>query len=53
MQAFITKGCFTDHGGQILEGDDSWIVDGKGVHLEGMVHYCPKCKVMSKAIGTE
>jgi len=53
MQAFITKGCSTDHGGQILEGDDSWIVEGKGVHLEGMTHYCPKCKVMSKAIATE
>ena len=53
MQAFITKGCFTDHGGKIIEGDDSWVVDGKGVHLEGMTHYCPKCKVISKAIASE
>lgn len=53
MQAFITKDCFTDHGGRILEGDDSWIVEGKGVHLEGMTHYCPKCKVLSKAIATQ
>jgi len=53
MQAFITKGCFTDHGAKILEGDDSWVVEGKGVHLEGMKHYCPKCKVLSKAIATE
>ena len=44
MQAFITKGCFTNHGGKIIEGDDSWLVDGKGVHLEGMGHFCPKCK---------
>jgi len=53
MQAFITKGCFTNHGGRIIEGDDSWIVEGKGVHLEGMTHYCPKCKVLSKAIATQ
>lgn len=53
MQAFITKGCFTNHGGQIIEGDDSWLVDGKGVHLEGMGHFCPKCKVVSKALATQ
>ena len=53
MQAFITKGCFTDHGGKIIQGDDSWIIEGKGIHLEGMTHYCPKCKVLSKAIATE
>ena len=39
MQAFITKGCFTDHGGKIIQGDDSWIIEGKGIHLEGMTHY--------------
>ena len=33
MQAFITKGCFTDHGGKIIQGDDSWIIEGKGIHL--------------------
>lgn len=53
MQAFITKGCMTNHGGIILQGDDSWIVEGKGAHLEGMTHYCPRCKVMSKAIASE
>ena len=53
MQAFITKGCMTDHGGIILQGEDSWQVEGKGAHLEGMTHYCPRCKVMSKAIGSE
>ena len=27
MQAFITKGCFTNHGGKIIEGDDSgWLM---------------------------
>ena len=53
MQAFITKGCFTNHGGKITEGDDSWLVDGKGVHVEGMSHYCPKCNVVSKALATQ
>lgn len=53
MPAFITKGCFTDHGGIIKQGDDFWQVDGKGIHLEGMTHYCPKCKVISRAIGSE
>ena len=53
MQAFITKGCMTDHGGIIQQGEDSWQVEGKGAHLEGMTHYCPRCKVMSKAIGSE
>ena len=53
MQAFITKGCFTDHGGKIIQGDDSWLVDGKAAHLEGMTHYCPKCKVLSRAIASE
>ena len=53
MKAFITKGCFTDHGGKIDQGDDSWIVEGKAVHLEGMTHYCPKCNIISKAIASE
>ena len=26
MQAFITKGCFTDHGGKIIQGDDSGLL---------------------------
>ncbi|QHH94515.1 hypothetical protein FPL18_12060 [Acinetobacter gyllenbergii] len=46
MQAFITRGCFTNHGGKIVEGDDFWLVDGKAAHLEGMSHYCPKCNVV-------
>lgn len=53
MQAFITRGCFTDHGGQITLGDDSWLVDGKAVHVEGMTHHCPKCRVTSKAIASQ
>lgn len=52
MQAFITRGCITDHGGIILEAADTFIVQGKGVHLEGMKHFCPRCGVVSTAIAT-
>ena len=53
MQALITRGCITDHGGIIQEAEDTFVVDGIPVHLEGMSHFCPKCKVTSKAISSE
>ena len=53
MPAFITKECYTTHGGRIEQCADFWQVDGRGIHLEGMTHYCPKCKVMSKDLGSE
>lgn len=49
MKALITVGCTTDHGGIIELGNSSFKVDGKAVHLDGMTHYCPKCKVQSVA----
>ncbi|RKG36810.1 PAAR domain-containing protein [Acinetobacter rongchengensis] len=52
MKAFITVGCKTDHGGIIILGDSSFIIEGKAVHLDGMTHYCPKCQVQSKAIAS-
>lgn len=52
MKAFITVGCKTDHGGIIILGDSSFIVEGKAVHLDGMTHYCPRCQVQSKAIAS-
>jgi uncharacterized Zn-binding protein involved in type VI secretion len=52
MQALITVGCMTDHGGIIVLGDSSFVVEGKAVHLEGMTHFCPKCKVQSRAIAS-
>jgi uncharacterized Zn-binding protein involved in type VI secretion len=42
----------TDHGAVISIGDSSFMVDGKAVHLDGMTHFCPKCKVQSKAIAS-
>ncbi|WP_089604866.1 PAAR domain-containing protein [Acinetobacter piscicola] len=52
MKALITVGCTTDHGGYIILGDSSFIVEGKAVHLDGMTHYCPRCQIQSKAIAS-
>lgn len=52
MNALITLGCKTTHGGTVTEADSSFLVDGKAVHLEGMSHYCPLCKTTSKAISS-
>ncbi|MEG0483219.1 MAG: PAAR domain-containing protein [Acinetobacter sp.] len=50
MKALITRGCTTNHGGIIYEADDSFIIQGKAVHLDGMKHFCPQCNVISYAI---
>lgn len=50
MKPAIVVGNVTSHGGVIIEGESRWLVDGKAAHLGGMSHYCPKCKVISKAI---
>ena len=42
MKALITKGCHTDHGGIVQEADNTFLVEGIPVHVEGMRHYCPK-----------
>lgn len=42
----------TDHGAVISLGDSSFMVDGKAVHLDGMTHFCPTCKVQSKAVAS-
>lgn len=39
MKALITVGCKTDHGGIIILGDSSFLVEGKAVHLDGMTHF--------------
>lgn len=52
MKALITVGCMTDHGGIISIGDSSFLVEGKAIHLDGMTHYCPKCRVQSRAIAS-
>lgn len=52
MKALITVGCMTDHGGQIIIGDHTFLVEGKAVHLDGMPHFCPKCKIEARAIAS-
>ncbi len=42
----------TDHGGQIIIGDHTFLVEGKAVHLDGMPHFCPKCKIEARAIAS-
>lgn len=39
----ITKGATTDHGGTVVECFETFTIDGKKVHLDGMKHFCPKC----------
>ena len=46
MQATITIGDKTTHGGVVTEVDNTFVVQGKPAHLQGMKHYCPKCKTM-------
>ncbi|WP_325780674.1 PAAR domain-containing protein [Acinetobacter vivianii] len=46
MKALITKGCVTDHGGIVQESDNTYLINGIPVHLEGMKHFCPKCQIM-------
>ena len=50
MKPLITIGCKTDHGGVVVEVDSTFQIEGKPVHLEGMKHFCPKCKKVVSAV---
>lgn len=52
MQATITIGDKTTHGGVVTEVDPTFIIQGKAVHLNGMKHFCPKCKAVVTAIAS-
>lgn len=52
MQATITIGDKTTHGGVVTEVDNTFVIEGKPAHLQGMKHYCPKCKSMVSAIAS-
>ncbi|MDS7968082.1 PAAR domain-containing protein [Acinetobacter sp. V117_2] len=52
MKPAIVIGNVTDHGGVVSVGDNSYLVDGKAAHLEGMTHFCPKCKVTVIALSS-
>lgn len=46
----ITEGATTTHGGNITECVPTFRIHGKGVHADGMSHYCPKCSATVQAI---
>lgn len=52
MQATITIGDKTTHGGVVTEVDHTFVIQGKASHLQGMKHFCPKCKTMVSAIAS-
>ncbi|MFU8927171.1 PAAR domain-containing protein [Acinetobacter puyangensis] len=49
----ITQCATTTHGGVVSEVLDTFTIDGKKIHLDGMQHYCPLCKKNVSAIGTD
>ena len=52
MKPAIVIGNTTDHGGRVSTGDSTHLIDGKAAHVEGMTHFCPKCKVMVTALSS-
>ena len=52
MQATITIGDKTTHGGTVTEVDTTFVIQGKAAHLQGMKHFCPQCKTMVSAIAS-
>lgn len=52
MKPLITIGNKTDHGGVVTEVNTTFLIEGKAVHLEGMKHYCPKCRTMVSAVSS-
>ncbi|MGR2827523.1 PAAR domain-containing protein [Acinetobacter sp. 1124_18A] len=52
MKPAIVIGNTTDHGGIVSTGDSTYLIDGKAAHVEGMTHFCPKCKVIVTALSS-
>lgn len=52
MKPAIVIGNVTDHGGIVSAGDNTYLIDGKAAHVEGMTHFCPKCKVTVTALSS-
>jgi len=52
-KALITMGSMTSHGGVVTECDQTFIINGVAVHLNGMKHFCPKCKIIVSAIAAD
>ena len=43
----------TNHGGIVSECDTTFIINGIAVHLNGMKHFCPKCKTVVSVIASD
>lgn len=52
-KALVTIGSVTTHGGVVSECDNTFIINGIAVHLNGMKHFCPKCKTIVSAIASD
>ena len=52
-KALVTIGSMTNHGGIVSECDTTFIINGIAVHLNGMKHFCPKCKTVVSAIASD
>lgn len=52
MKPAVVIGNVTDHGGVISTGDSTYLIDCNAAHVEGMTHFCPKCKVTVTALSS-
>ncbi|HAV4975556.1 PAAR domain-containing protein [Acinetobacter baumannii] len=52
MKPAIVIGNTTNHGGIVSTGDSTYLINGKAAHVEGMTHFCPKCKVTVTALSS-
>ncbi|WP_269527757.1 PAAR domain-containing protein [Acinetobacter baumannii] len=52
MKSAIVIGNTTNHGGIVSTGDSTYLINGKAAHVEGMTHFCPKCKVTVTALSS-
>ncbi|MFH7347014.1 PAAR domain-containing protein [Acinetobacter variabilis] len=52
-KALITIGAKTSHGGMVTECENSFLINGMAVHLNGMKHYCLKCQTTVTAIASD
>lgn len=52
-KALVTMGSKTTHGGIVTECESSFVINGIAVHLNGMKHFCPKCKMVVSAVAAD
>ena len=52
-KALVTMGSKTTHGRIVTECENSFVINGIAVHLNGMKHFCPKCRMVVSAIAAD